>query len=83
MMLSVQPPSLQMSVSAPVALMHSTLSFTMAPEISPYLTAKVPPNPQQRSGALISARVTPGTVVISERGSFEIPMPRLRWQGSW
>ena len=46
-MLSRQPVSQPTTVSAPEATILSTLSYTMAPEMSGYLTAKAPPKPQQ------------------------------------
>ena len=51
----------------PLALMFAHFSSTIAVEISPYLTANVPPKPQQCSQSFISVTATP-TCASNARG---------------
>ena len=57
--------------SAPVADAKSSLSFSIAPEISGYFTEKVPPKPQQTSDCSISTSSMPGSVFSRARGWVE------------
>ncbi len=65
--------------SSVAALEDSTLahfSDAILPEMSPYLTAKVPPKPQQISASRISVRVKPLTLASNLRGCALTPSSR-------
>src|SRR3990170_5297741 len=64
-----QPRSPASTVEAPVPTMSRTLASRMAVEMSGYLTAKVPPKPQQTSLSLSSTSDSPSTLASSRRGA--------------
>src|SRR5262249_10080813 len=63
-----QPRSPASTVPAPVETMFATLASTIALEMSPYLTAKVPPKPQHTSLSGSSMSFRPLTVSRRRRG---------------
>src|SRR5579872_5418741 len=63
-----QPRSPASNVVAPLAAIFAVFCVTIASESSPYLTANVPPKPQQTSGDFISLSSSPSTVLKSFRG---------------
>ena len=71
-----QPRSPASSVPALALAMSDDFSPTMALEISGYFTQKVPPNPQQTSGDVISLRRRPCTEPSSWRGCALTPSSR-------
>ena len=71
------------TVSAPVAAMSFALSATMRPEMSGYLTQKVPPKPQHTSGAASSVNSSPSTLPSRRRGCARTPSSRRLEQESW
>ena len=71
------------TVPAPVAAMSLALSATMRPEMSGYLTQKVPPKPQQTSGAESSSSLSPSTEASRRRGWARTPISRRLEQESW
>src|SRR5487761_99235 len=81
-MLSRQPMSPAMTVSAPAARMLSAFSPTILSEMSPYLIANVPPKPQHTSGSRISVTVRPATLASSWRGCALTPSSRRPEQAS-
>src|SRR5215212_146103 len=78
-----QPRSPASSVGAPVSAMRFVLSSTMAFEMSPYFTAKVPPKPQQTSESAISTSSRPGMLARSRRGWRATPSSRRPEHESW
>ena len=59
-MLSMQPRSPRTTAPAPVASITAHLCSAIAAEMSPNLTANVPPKPQHFSHSSISFSATPG-----------------------
>src|SRR6266851_257709 len=70
--------SLATTYSTPLFTIRASFSCRIAFEISPYLTEKVPPKPQQVSGASISIKSTSRTARISRRGWSDTPSSRSR-----
>ena len=64
------------STSAPVLSTHHILSLSMALEVSAFLIANVPPNPQHDSAAGSSTRSMPRTAFSSVSG--RSPTPSIR-----
>src|SRR4051794_26658286 len=56
---------------------------TIAPEMSPYLIANVPPKPQHTSVSSISTSLKPLTLPSSRRGCALTPSSRRPEQASW
>ena len=77
-----QPRSPASSVSAPLRLDLAAFSLTIASESSPYLTAKVPPKPQQISLSSSSTSLRPSTLASNWRGWFLTPSSRKPEQES-
>src|SRR3954468_13410143 len=82
-MLSRQPRSPASTRAAPVRAMSAVLSATILVETSGYLTQKVPPKPQQTSGAAISASSRPRTLARRRRGWRFTLSSRRPEQESW
>ena len=61
----------------------STLSMPIATDVSAFLTANVPPNPQHASDRGRSTRVRPSTAASSRRGRSPTPSSRIEWQVGW
>lgn len=66
--------------SAPVAAMLAVLSWSIAVDVSAFLSAKVPPNPQQESAPGSSTRSIPSTSRRSRRGLSPTRSIRSEWQ---
>ena len=69
--------------SAPDPRTSSTLSRPIATDVSAFLTANVPPNPQQASDRGRSTRVRPSTAASSRVGRSPTPSSRVEWQVGW
>ena len=72
-----------MQTSAPVASTLRILSASIAVEVSAFLTAKVPPNPQQTSASGSGTRSMPETRRSSRIGRSPTRSSRSEWQVGW
>ncbi len=71
------------STSAPVSRTCLALSAPIAIEVSAFLIAKVPPNPQHSSAAGSSTRSIPRTSRSSRSGRSPTCSIRSEWQVGW
>ena len=69
--------------SAPDPRTSSTLSRPIATEVSAFLTANVPPNPQHASERGRSTSVRPSTAASSRVGRSPTPSRRVEWHVGW
>src|SRR5439155_175313 len=81
--LRIQPKSPSTTASAPLLAICWHLLSARRVEISPYLSAKVPPKPQHVSHSVISLIFKPGTFASSVRGCCLTPISRKPAQESW
>src|SRR5215211_7894235 len=70
-------------ISASVSRTCRILSESMAAEVSAFLTAKVPPNPQHSSASESSTRSMPRTFCKRRRGASPTLSIRMEWQVGW
>src|SRR5215203_3302892 len=70
-------------ISASVSRTCRILSESIAAEVSAFLTAKVPPNPQHSSAAASSTRSIPRTFRKSSRGASPTLSIRREWHVGW
>jgi hypothetical protein len=66
--------------SAPVSRIRRSLSVSIAVEVSAFLTAKVPPNPQHSSASASSRSSIPPTARNSRSGLSPTSSIRRLWQ---
>ena len=71
------------TTSASVASTADILSASIAVEVSAFLTAKVPPNPQHWSAPSSSTRSMPRTARSSCSGLSPTRSRRSEWQVGW
>ena len=69
--------------SASVSRTRRILSESIAAEVSAFLTANVPPNPQHSSGSESSTRSMPRTFFNSSRGASPTLSILNEWQVGW
>ena len=72
-----------MSASAPVSSTFLILSASIAVDVSAFLSANVPPNPQHWSASGSSSRVIPRTLRSSRSGLSPTRSIRSEWQVGW
>ena len=82
-MLSRQEASPAVTNSAPVDSTATTLSATIAAEVSAFLTLKVPPKPQHSSAPGRSTRSMPSTARSSFSGRSPTWRTRRLWHVEW
>src|SRR5690625_7398070 len=69
--------------SAPLETTLAALSVTIASEVASFLTAKVPPKPQQESDSGRLTTSMPSTARSSFRGRGPTFSTRIEWQVGW
>ena len=72
-----------MQISAPVSSTLRILSASIAVEVSAFLTANVPPNPQQVSESGSGTRSMPDTRRSRRSGLSPTRSIRSEWQVGW
>ncbi|MNW60908.1 hypothetical protein D3C74_389340 [compost metagenome] len=72
-----------MTTSAPVDFTFDILSLSIAVDVSEFLSANVPPNPQQLSAPGSSTRSIPSTARRSWSGLSPTRIMRSEWHVGW